>query len=111
RRGDDELRLGAALVDRLDRRSERVEALAQPRQARLRRLGQLHAAPLTAEQLDAEEILEALDLVAHRGLRDMQLRRRLLERQVAGGGFEDAQRVQRRKTVRHFSCEFFLWLT
>ena len=74
----------------LHRRGERVEAFAQPRQAGARRLGELHAAPRAAEQLHAEVFLEALDLVADRGLRDVQLDRRLLERQVARGGLEYA---------------------
>ena len=73
-------RLRAAEMARLvDAGGEGVEALAQPRQAGARRLGELHAAAGAAEQLHAEVLLEALDLVAHRGLRDVQLGRRLLE--------------------------------
>ena len=44
RRGDHQLGLVAALADHLHRRGERVEALAQARQAGARRLGELHAA-------------------------------------------------------------------
>ncbi|MCZ7653178.1 MAG: hypothetical protein M5R42_01210 [Rhodocyclaceae bacterium] len=35
--------------------------------------------------------LQRLDLVADGGRRDMQFRRRVLETEVAGGGFEGAQ--------------------
>ena len=80
---------------------ERVEALAQLRQAGARRVGELHAAPGAAEQFHAEVFLEAFDLVAHRRLRDVQLDRRFLERQVARGGLEYPQRIQRRQAVNH----------
>jgi hypothetical protein len=91
RRGDDELGLGAALADHLHRGGEGVEALAQLRQAGARRFGELHAAPGAAEQLHAEELLEAFHLVADRGLRDVQLVRRLLEGEVTRRSFEHAQ--------------------
>ena len=69
---------------------ERIEALAQLRQAGARRVGELHAAPGAAEQFHTEVLLERLDLVAHRRLRDVQFDRRVLERQVARGGLEHA---------------------
>jgi len=108
RRGDLQVGLGGALADRLYRRCERVEALAQARQRRARRLGELHAAPGAAEQFHAQVFLERLDLVADGGLRDGKLVRRLLERQVARGGLEYPQRVQGRQAINHGTSEFFL---
>ena len=46
--------------------------------------------------------------MAYRGLRDVQLGRGLLEGEVAGGGFEYAQRIQRWQAVNHAMDEFFL---
>ena len=93
----------AALADHLHGGSQGFEAFAQLRQAGARRLGELHAAPCAVEQLHAEVLLEALDLVADRRLRDVQLARRLLEREVARSSFEDTQRIQRRQAVGHGS--------
>ena len=107
RRGDHELRFLAALADRLHRGRERVEAFAQLRQAGARRVGELHAARRAAEELHAEVLLEAFHLVAHRRLRDVQLGRRFLERQVARGGFEYPQRIQR-QAIDHGMSKFFL---
>ena len=50
----------------------------------------LAAARRAAEQLHTEVLLETFHLVADRGLRDVQLDRRFLERQMACGGFEHA---------------------
>ena len=69
--------------------SESKPSRSRGRQA-LRRLGELHAAAGAAEKIHAEVLLEALDLVADGGLRDVQLGRRLLEREVARGGLEYA---------------------
>ncbi len=90
RRGDHQLDLVALLADHLDRARQRIETLAQLRQAGARRVGELHAAPRAAEQFHTEVLLERFDLVAHRGLRDVQFDRRVLERQVARGGLEHA---------------------
>ena len=106
RRGDLQVGLVGAHMDRLDRRGERIEALAQPRQRGARRFRELHAAPGALEELHAEVVLEALDLVAHRRLRDRELVRRLLEREVARRGLEYPQRIQGRQAINH--DEFFL---
>jgi hypothetical protein len=49
--------------------------------------------------------------VAHRGLRDGKLVCRLLERQMARGGLEYAQCIQRRQAIYHAMDEFFLCKT
>ena len=77
-----------------------------PPQARGRHARLLRAAERWELKLDAEVVLERLHLVAHRGLRDRELVRRLLEREVARGGFEHAQRIERRQAIDH--VEFFL---
>jgi hypothetical protein len=100
-RGDEKIGLPAARAQELHRRGERIESLAQPRQAGTRGVGELHAASRAAEQFHAEVFLEALDLVAYRGLGDRELVRGLLERQVPRGGFKDAQRVERRQAINH----------
>src|SRR5207302_10829533 len=109
RRGDQQLGFRGALADQLHRRGERLEALAQLGQAGARRLRELHPPPDAAEELHAEILLEALDLVADGGLRDGELVRRLLEREMARGDLEDAQCVERRQTVNHEISEIFLW--
>src|SRR6185295_4935049 len=108
--------LAAALADLLDRRGERVEAVAQPRQRRARGLGELHAASGAAEQFHTEVILEAFHLVADRRLRDRELVRGFLEGKMARGGLEYPQCVQGRKAVNHVTdlswiVEFFLCKT
>jgi hypothetical protein len=97
--------VSSPLADHLHGGGERVEALAQLRQAGARGLGQLHAAPGAAEQLHAEEFLQALDLVADRRLRDGELVRRFLERQMARGRFEHAQGIEGRQAVDHVGKE------
>ena len=56
---------------------------------------------LADEQADAELFLQPLDLMADRGLRDVQLGRRLREAQMPGGGLEGAQSIQRRQPGGH----------
>jgi hypothetical protein len=90
RRGDHQLGLVTFFADHLHRARQRVEALAQLRQAGARRVGELHAAAGAAEQFHTEVFLQRFHLVAHRRLRDVQLDRRILERQVARGGLEHA---------------------
>jgi hypothetical protein len=46
--------------------------------------------------------------MAHRRLRDVQLRRRFLERQVARGGLEYPQSIQGRQAIDHAMSKFFL---
>jgi len=106
RRSDLEIGFIGAHMDRLDGGGERIEALAQARQRGARRFRELHAAARALEELHAEVVLEALDLVAHGGLRDRELVRRLLEGEMARRGLEYPQCVQRRKSIDH--DEFFL---
>ena len=75
-------------MNRLHRRRERVEPVAQARQRGARRFRELHAAARALEELHAEIVLQAFYLVTHSGLGDRQLVRRLLERQMARGGLE-----------------------
>ncbi len=66
---------------------------------RLRR--QRQRAILADEQPKAEFFLQPLDLMADRGLRDVQLGRRLRETQMPGGSLEGAQSIQRRQPGGH----------
>ena len=66
----------------------------------LRRQGQ--RAVLADEQADPEFLFQPFDLMADRGLRDVQLGRRLREAQMPGRGLEGAQSVQRRQPGGHF---------
>ena len=88
--------------------SAQVEAVAQARQRRARRLGELHAAPRAAEQFHAEVFLEAFHLVADRCLRDGKLVRGFLEGKMSRRGLEYPQRIQGREAVNHAMDEFFL---
>lgn len=56
--------------------------------------GQQQRAVTPAKQLQPEEVLQRLDLVAHRGPGHEQLFRRLGETQVASGRIEHAQRIE-----------------
>ena len=63
-----------------------------------------------AEQRPAEIRLERLDLMADRRRGHVELFGRLGEAQVARGGLEGAQRVERRKTSGHavYTLEFLI---
>src|SRR5882762_5716512 len=66
------------------------------------RLGrQRKRAVLPDEQPDAQLFLQPLDLMADRGLRDVQLGSRLGKAQMPGGGFKSPQPVQRRQPCCH----------
>ena len=52
-------------------------------------------------RLDAEHLLERLDLVTDRGLGDVQLLGRLGEREMARRGLEGAQAVERGEAPGH----------
>ena len=62
-------------------------------------LGQQQSARAALEQLDPEVLLELLNLPANGRLRQMELGRRLRERQVAGRRLECQQRIERRHVI------------
>ncbi len=62
---------------------------------------QRQRAVLPDEQADPEFLLQPPDLMADRGLRDVQLGRRTGEAQMPGGGLERPQAVQRRQPGGH----------
>lgn len=62
--------------------------------------GELEAGTHTLEQLDAERLLERLDLVADRAMGDMELGSRLAERGVPGRRLESAQGIERWQASR-----------
>ena len=83
------------------RRVDSVEGRGQGRQVELAGVGQ-HEPPVQApEQLHAERLLQGLDLMADRGLGDVELLGRLGERQVPGRGLEGAQGVERGQASGH----------
>ena len=78
-----------------------VEGGADAGEVFLRLRRQRQRAVLADEQANAEFFLQPLDLMADRGLRDVQLGRGLRETQMPGGGLEGAQPVQRRQPGGH----------
>ena len=85
------------LVHLQGRARQPVEPVGDAGQVRAPRLGQAHAARQAPEQGEAQARLQPLDVLADRARRHAQLRRRLHEIAVAGGGFEGAQGGQRRQ--------------
>ncbi len=67
-------------------------------------------AVLPDEQAYPEFLLETFDLMADRGLRDVELGRRLREAQMPGGGLEGAQSIERRQSGGHFSHPLYMSL-
>jgi len=59
-------------------------------------------AVLPDEQAYPKFLFETLDLMADRGLRDVELGCRLREAQMPGGGLEGAQSIERRQPGGHF---------
>src|SRR4051794_26052821 len=102
RRGADGERTRAlALHDA--RRAERnpVEGVAQHGEIIAPGLGDDEPLALAIEQLEAEGLLERLDLVADRPLRDTKLLRRPGEALVARRSLEGLERIERRQTAKH----------
>ena len=83
------------------RKPEIVERSADAGEIFLRLLRQRQRAVLADEQTNAELFLQPLDLMADRGLRDVQLGRRLGEAQMPGGGLKRPQSIQRRQPGGH----------
>ena len=79
------------------RAAQILEGGPHRRQVVLRLLRQCQATVLADEQLDAKLIFQSADLMADRGLGDVQFRRRERETQKPRGGFEGAQAVERGK--------------
>ena len=70
-------------------------------------LGEPQLAMVTAKQGHAELIFQRLDLAADRRLRDEELGRRLGEAQIAGGGLEALQKIERRQLADPLKHSFF----
>src|SRR5437899_12096678 len=83
------------------RKPEIVECGADAGEIFLRLQRQLQLTVLADEQANAELFLQPLDLVADRGLRDVQLGGGLGETQMPGRGLEGAQSIQRRQPGGH----------
>ncbi len=93
-----------ALVARAQRvhgRGEALEALAKTRQTGLSRIGESQRAVGALEQRQPQVGLQALDLMADRRGRHVQLLGGARDAQVAGGGLEGAERVQRWQISLH----------
>ena len=92
------------------RKPEIVEGGADAGEIFLRLLRQRQRAVLADEQANAEFFLQPLDLMADRGLRDVQLGRRLREAQMPGRGLEGAQSIQRRQPGGHSAIPRYMSL-
>ncbi len=91
----------ARVARSLDRRCETLQTFAHFRQDRLAFGGQRECPGQPMEELHAERVFQRLDLVAHRGRRDEELFRRLLEAAMACRRLEGAQPVQRQEAIDH----------
>ena len=94
----------AARADRCEpggRGGDLIEGLAHRRQVALGLLGQQEPTRQAPEQPHPQAFLEALDLMADRGLGHVQLVRCTGEAQMARRCLEGAQRVERRQTPAH----------
>lgn len=102
RRRDPHLRSLARLRQSLERRLERIEALAQNRKERCSRLRQRHLADLPLEQRKSELLLQRPDLVADRRRGDGEFGRGALEAPAPGGRLEGAKATQGREPATSF---------
>lgn len=92
---------GTTRVEAFEQAGDAVEAVAQRRQQAAALVGQRESARQAAEELDAEALFQPLHLMADRGLGDAELDRRPGEAEMAGRGFEGAQRVQGEMGTEH----------
>jgi hypothetical protein len=106
RSGHGEQADAVALTSARHRFGDALESVAQPRQAGLTRIGQAHRAIETAEELHAEIGLERFDLMADRRRRHAQLLGRGVEAEMARGGLEGTQRVERRQAGHGFRLDY-----
>jgi hypothetical protein len=67
----------------------------------LRLVGQHQPTREPSEELHPEQLLERADLMADRGLGDVQLGGGAREAEMSGGGLESAQCCERRQTAGH----------
>ena len=65
---------------------------------------------LPDEQANSQLLLEPFDLMADRGLRDVQLGSRLRKAQMPGGGLERAQSIERWQPGGHFPHPIYMSL-
>ncbi len=77
-----------------------VEALGDAGQIGPPRFGDADTARLAPEQVQPQQLLQRLDLLAHRPRGHAEFGPRLDERPVAGGGLEGAERVERRQSAQ-----------
>jgi hypothetical protein len=99
RRADRQRSQAGEAAAALDSGRERLECLLHLGHHCLAGVGELQRPGQPAKQLDPQLVLQRLHHVADGRRGDVQLRRRLLEAQVAGGGLEGAKRVQRWQAV------------
>jgi hypothetical protein len=97
-----------AFAQRARRRGECREAFFEAGQIGAARVGQLEPARQPPEQLDAQMRLERGDMLADRGRRHRQFARRRDESAGTRGGFEGAQRVERRQAGRRQKAKYNL---
>ena len=78
-----------------------IEGGADLRKIGLGRIGQQEPAACAAEKLESQALFEAADLMADRGLGDVELGRRRGEAEMPCSSLEGAQRVERGKPATH----------
>ncbi len=88
-----------------------VERGADPREVVFRLRRQCQRAVLADEQPNAEFFLQPLDLMADRGLRDVQLGGGLREAEMPGRGLEGAKSIERRQSGGHFHNSKYMSLS
>jgi hypothetical protein len=79
-----------------------AEAGAHLRQEGLGRLGQDQLLVQALEQLDAQTVFQRLDLLANGARSHVQLLGGQFEAEMARGGLEGPERVERRQDVGHW---------
>src|SRR3954451_23164885 len=105
RRGaDGEHARALALHDARGAERDPVEGVAQHGEIIAPGLGDDEPLALAIEQLEAERLLERLDLVAHRPWRDAKLVRRPGEALMARRSLEGLERIERREAAKHRDC-------
>src|SRR5215216_6891435 len=92
------------------RKPEIIERGTDAGEIVLRLLRQRQRTVLADEQANAELFLQPLDLVADRGLRDVQLERRLRKTQMPGRGLKRPQSIQRRQPGGHSTIPRYMSL-
>src|SRR5262249_35351675 len=103
RRADRQRARALALQEALGTERDPVERVADDGEILAAALGDHQPLTLAVEELDAELLLQRLDLVAERAMRDAELLGRARKTFVARRGLEGAKRIERGQSPEHGS--------